>query len=120
MPYDALFIVKFILVLLFIIGYYRFIKNKIIYFAGKAAENAALSRYYPYEVAKGVIELPLIVLTHLLFCVILAKTCDISFPKLGTTSLHAPYLLLYGVLLGLGVMGTASLLGRFYIEIMRT
>lgn len=120
MPYDAILLLKLMLVLIFIISYYRVIKNKIIYYAGKFAKHSRLSHYYPYEVAKGVIELPCIVLTHLFFCVILAKTCGIAFPAPGAVSLHAPYLLLYGILLGLGIMGTASLLGRFYIEIMHT
>ncbi len=113
------FSLKLILSIIFIILFYKYLKDLIYYQSGRIAIYLGLTHYYTYEMSKGVIELPIIVIAHGLFCLFLIKMTGLNLTTLGLVPIPAFSLLAYGLLLGLGVMGTSALIGRFYIEFLR-
>jgi membrane protease YdiL (CAAX protease family) len=119
MFYDYYLIPKIAISVLLVILFYDYIKSFVFLSAGRLALKLKLTRYYTFETSKGVVELPLIVLLHFIFCFFIFKLSHISIDQLGLAKLPSPILLFEGVLLGVGVMGASALLGRFYIELMR-
>lgn len=111
--------IKIAVFIFLITFFYYYIKSCVFIHAGRIATLFRITRLYSFEVSKGVIELPTIVILHFLFCVLLLKLTQISFVDLRIFDLSNPLLLSEGCLLGIGVMGASSLLGRIYIEIMR-
>lgn len=114
-----LFFLKLFIILLSMIIFYHYIKSFILYYSGHIAIKCKLTKLYSYEVSKGVIELPIIVISHFIFCYSLIKVTHINLSLLNIFHLSSPILIVEGAILGIGVMGAASLLGRSYIEMMR-
>jgi membrane protease YdiL (CAAX protease family) len=71
------------------------------------------------EMAKGVIELPLIVLFHAGFSVAWISWLAIPINKLGFIFNKIGFSFLFGILLGIGMMSFSSLVCRAVIEILR-
>lgn len=120
MDYKMDLIIKILLSIFLVRLFYLHIKSFAFSYAGKIAVYFNLNYQYSFETAKGVIELLLIVSMHFIFCIFLLNLSKISFPHLGVSFSVNPTLLFKGFLLGIGVMGASSLLGRFYIELMKS
>jgi membrane protease YdiL (CAAX protease family) len=112
-------IFKLLFSVAFIIAFYQYVKSYLIRYAGKIALKLKISQFHPYETSKGVVELPAIVFLHLLFCLLFMKVTHVTFEDLGLTKKIDVLSIIEGILLGIGVMGTASLIGRLYIEWLR-
>ncbi len=119
MNISPLFLYQFFLSTIIIVFFYFYIKLQIFNMAPKIAYYFRITQHYSIEMAKGVVELPLVVLFHIAFSVILMSLFSVPLNTLGFTFSNVALYLLVGVLLGIGMMSFSSLLCRAVIEILR-
>ncbi len=112
-------IYQILLSAIMIVIFYHYTKLFIFNVALKIAYYLQLTCRYPLEVAKGVVELPLVVIAHLIFSLLLIFMFSIPLDKIGLFHLESYFLIPLGFLLGIGMMGFSSLLCRAVIEILR-
>ncbi|MHB1949119.1 MAG: CPBP family intramembrane glutamic endopeptidase [Gammaproteobacteria bacterium] len=102
-----------------IILFYFYLKLFIIKTAAQITKLLQITRYYSFEMAKGVIELPIIVVAHVGFAFFLVAILGFSPSHIGLMQPSSWLLIPLGALLGVGMMGLSSLLCRSVIEILR-
>jgi len=98
---------KSLIALIVIYLYYKLAKQFIFYKAPHIARYFGLTKRYSIMTAAGVVQLILIALSHVLFCVLLVFLFQIKHLGLITVS---PSLLVLGFLVGVGCMGLSTLL----------
>lgn len=113
------FLIRLSLSIVVIILFYQYIKLFIINASTKMARLLQITRYYSFEKAKGVVELPIIVVAHIVFALSLVFLLDFSFTSIGLVKPSTWLLIPLGAMLGIGMMGVSSLLCRAVIEILR-
>ncbi len=115
------FIEKLGISLFFIIFFYHYAKSFIYSISYSLAIWFGIAKHYPLEVAKGSVELPLMVCFHLLFCALCIYLFSVPIKSALSFSYHSIFpLIVLGVLLGVGLMGFSSLLCRAVIECLRS
>lgn len=85
--------------------YYKWIKQLIFHAAPNLAKKIGLTKKYPVMAAAGVVQLFLIALSHIIFCIALFFLLQIK--SLGLLSFSPP-LLLWGFVIGVGAMGLST------------
>lgn len=104
-----------ILIILSLIAYYGGVKRLMYALAPPLAKACRLDHYAPLSRGIGLIELLLIACSHVAFCFALMWGLGLSPQKIGLTRLD-PFLLLSGILLGVGTMALSSLVCRIVME----
>ncbi len=113
------FLTKILSCFFIVLLFYKYIKSIAYRYAGNIAVYLGFTKFHSYEVAKGFVELMLIVIAHVVFCIILFHGYHLTCADLGIRYFPDMRLIAQGALLGVGVMGASSLLGRMYIELMK-
>ncbi len=108
-----------ILCILIMIGYYHYIKLYLFKISPKIAIYIQITKYYSLEKAKGVIELPLVVISHCIFVLIVSRLLHVPFFLSEIHFYQIIFDIPIGILLGIGMMGFSSMLCRAVIEILR-
>lgn len=112
--HDMLQIIATSLLLLL---YYKYFKD-LIYAVAPSITNALhLDAHYPLAKANGVIEIILIALSHLLFCISLVFVFQLNFRSLGFNHFNL-WDIFYGLLLGMSVMSTTTFVCRLTIQML--
>lgn len=101
------------------LGYYHYGKKLIIKLASLVANHFSIKSNFTTEATKGIIELILIVISHLIIAWYLIRLLSFSYQQLFFPSIISILILPFSLLLGLGAMGIASVLCRSGVEIMR-
>lgn len=113
------FFYQFLLSTAIIIFFYFYVKSYIFFIAPKIAFYLQITKHNAVETAKGVIELLMVVLVHIVFSIILIWFLAIPITMSGFTLTQIILYIPVGILLGIGMMGFSSLLCRATIEILR-
>lgn len=113
------FFYQFLLSTTLIIFFYLYVKSYIFYVAPRVAFYLQVTRRHSVEMAKGVIELLMVVLLHIVFSMVLLLSLAIPVTMPGLTLTRIVLYIPIGILLGIGMMGLSSLLCRAIIEILR-
>ena len=107
-----IFTKKIILISLVVFFYYKIVKDIIYYFAPSIADRINCLARYPSIKAAGIIEIVLIASSHLIFFITLSYFLNIFSEQLGLNHFH--YIeVIYGILLGIGMMAITTMLCRF-------
>lgn len=101
-----------------ILIYYRGIKGWIRNAAPVVARRLHLTKFYPLEMSKGVVELAMIVISHILFCIGMVQLFSINFLKIGLFKIHLTHFV-YGFLLGIGEVSFAMMLSQIAVAIVQ-
>ncbi len=115
---DWIIVCKFILGLLVVYLYYRWIKMALIKLAPTIAHFFKLTKHYSLSTASGAVELPLIAVSHFIFCVFLARCLHVSLFQFSLFKISFYYFIL-AILLGIGMMGFSTLLCQAGIAIFQ-
>lgn len=100
--------------------FYYFIKSIIFNLSGNIAIKIKLTHFYPFEMAKGAVELIIVVCCHYIFIIFLMHVLHVNFNDIGLNTKIDSWLCFQGVLLGIAMMGSSSVLSQFYIQFMLT
>jgi hypothetical protein len=109
---------KILILSLLILSYYKYGKSFIIKQSPKIARYLLLTKYFPTSDIAGVIELALIAISHVFFCLLLVMIIPIHWPVISIQWHEIPIFFLYGVLLGIGCMGLSGLFCKIAIQII--
>lgn len=113
------FLMRLGLSLILIILFYLYLKSLIINVSAKIAKFLQMTRYYSFEKANGVVELPIVVIAHIGFALFLIALLGFSPTSIGLVKPSSWLLIPLGAMLGVGMQGVSSLLCRTAIEILR-
>src|SRR3990167_4411245 len=114
------YVTKLIFIMLIFIAYYKYGKLLIIRHADKVARYFKLTCYFPLDDIKGTIELAMIALSHVVFCLLLLTIFPVTdFFTLSLKIGALPIYLIYGILIGIGCMGISALCCQIAIQIIR-
>lgn len=102
------FIQLFFLVSILLLSFYLQIKAIILKIAPRIAIKTRLIKHHPLSQVIGVIELSVIAISHVLFCVLLAHLFHIDIVSAFKNASLSDYI--YGSLIGIGCVGTSILL----------
>jgi membrane protease YdiL (CAAX protease family) len=102
------FVKVFTITFILLIGFYYYFKKAIFEAAPKLASKTTLIYKYPYSQVVGLIELFIVATFHVLFCIALLYFFNVDARSifLNVTITDC----LFGVLIGIGSMGTSTLL----------
>lgn len=114
-----LFLNRLLLITLLIIAFYYYFKIFLFHAANKISIYFNMTRHYSVEMAKGVVELPLIVIMHFTFCLMIIYLLSIPIQVSIPSATKIIVDITVGIFLGIGMMGFSSLLCRAFIEILR-
>lgn len=114
------YFLRLMFVSLLIISYYKYGKSYVILCAPKVTQYFRLTRYFPMDDIKGAVELAMIALSHVIFCIMLLLLLPIHFPVFKLKLVYFPIFLIYGVLLGIGCMGLSGLFCKLAVQIVGT
>lgn len=106
---------KLVCLFCLIVAYYHYFKKLLHYPAYYFATRLKLTKKYSVEEAKGAVGFILVVMSHGLFAMLLIFMLDISYTQLGCSLPELKYAV-YGLLLGLGLAGTAMIICLFVIK----
>lgn len=113
---DKQLLKQIIIVVIAILFYYKFVKEFLCFLAPKVVALLKLDRYYSLAKAVGVVELILISTTHVCFCLALIYFLGIPWLQLGFSNFK-PIEIVYGMLLGLGVMSITTFSCRLIMQL---
>jgi membrane protease YdiL (CAAX protease family) len=102
-----------------ILFFYYYIKLGIFFIAPKIAAWLKITKFYPVEMAKGVVELPLVVIMHIVYILLLLWLLAIPLESLLSFFSQLGLFVFFGIFLGIGMMSFSSLICRAVIELLR-
>lgn len=114
------FVEQFLLSLASIVFFYFYVKSAIFFIAHRIAIYLRVTKYNTVEKGKGIVELSVVVLLHIVFSSALIWVLAIPITLSGLTLIQSILYIPIGILLGIGMMGFSSLLCRGAIEILRS
>lgn len=114
------YLYRLLLIIVLIIAYYNYAKQYIMRCAAPLTRLTGLTTWFPASDIHGAIELALIAISHVLFCLCLILLLPIRINTNTVTLNTAPIYLLYGILLGIGCMGVSSLVCTFIMQLLQT
>lgn len=105
-------------VTLVFVAYYKYGKDLIINFAPTLTRHLSLTKYFPKHDIEGTIELILIAISHMFFCILLILVIPITWPTISLSWPEIPSYFIYGILLGIGCMGISGLICKIVIQLI--
>lgn len=107
-----------VLTCLILIGFYNYFKGFVFKLAPTIAQKSSLIQHYPFTQVVGTIELSIVAVCHVIFCVSLLYffKVDIKAAFLDVTIVDC----FYGVLIGIGIVGISILGCTLAIKIVET
>lgn len=112
------YLYKLLIISVLIIAYYKYGKAVLIYYAPKITRFFSLTKYFPKNDIEGAVELTMIAVSHVLFCILLIGILPIYFPTIKIAWFKTPVYFFYGILLGIGCMGLSGLLCKIAIQVI--
>ena len=113
MIYD--YLLRLSVTLLLTTAYYKYVKTYLIYLTPRVTSYFKLTRYFTREDINGTVELIMIAISHLLFCLLLFYILPIHFVEISLKPMDAVFYFLYGILLGVGCMGLSGLVSKIAV-----
>jgi membrane protease YdiL (CAAX protease family) len=105
--------------ILLVLFYYSYGKKSMVFLASYSVKNGWVVSQIKLHELKGVIEMILIVISHLVFCYLLSEFLDISLLQLWHPhQLHWEFILL-GILLGIGQMTCSATICILLIRLLQ-
>jgi membrane protease YdiL (CAAX protease family) len=102
-----------------IIFFYYYVKGWLFQAAPKIAVSLKMTRRFPFEMARGTVELLMIMIFHISFIFLLIFLLSIPIQSIQFSWRGMGRSVPCGILLGIGEMGFASMLSRAMIEVIR-
>lgn len=114
------YLYRFTIASFLIVSYYLYGKTCIIYYTPSVTRFLKLTQYFPVDDINGVVELAIIAISHVVFCIFLLFIIPIHWPSAHIDLIHIPIFILYGVLLGIGCMGVSVLMSKLAMQLIAT